>query len=213
MGLAFVLLIWIVLCGAVAVPMGAAVGYWSWRNSRDAPGPRLPRAIGAALLPMLLIATGLAWFAAYAAYCVLIRGVDPAIGDGFMVPLANGYYFCMIDTPEQAFIMKNGCDGVAAVDGVRQVGVAGDLVAGAASDATGFVLDTRTGGVTRLADSAAALAQAPAAAPLRPPDEFYASRRYGWQDGVALLLLVAAMGGLAWLWFRRFIRRVPLPRP
>lgn len=206
MGSAFVLAIWVALCGLAALPIGTFLAYLSWRNSRRRAeaGPR--RVLAAAALPFLVIALALLWFGAYAAYCVLVRGVDAAVGGGSMVPLANDYYFCMIDTPERAFIVKNGCGGVTVVDRVRHLSAVGDLVVGSSADVPGFVFDTRTGGLTRLGDSAAALAQVPAAAPLHPPDEFYLSRRYGWQDAVAAAVLLASVAVLAWLWFRRFIR-------
>jgi hypothetical protein len=206
MGLGFVLLIWIVLCGMAAVPMGAALGYWSWRNGRRARTVSLRRALSAALLPFIWIPLGLAWFAAYAVYCEGVRGVDPGLGDSFRVPLANGYAFCMIDAPDHAYIAKGTCNGTMLVDGIRQVAMIGDLVAGASVESPGFVLDTRTGGLTRLPDSAAALSRVPAAAPLGSPAEFYFARRWGWQDGVAALLLVVSLGGLSWFWYRRFIR-------
>lgn len=206
MGIGFVLLIWMVLCGLAAVPISAAVAYWSWRNSRDTSVLNARRSMRAALLPFLLIVVGLVWFIAYGVYCEVVRGVDPGIGDMAMVPIVNGYSLCMMDVPAQAYVMKGGCGGVALVDGIRQLGIAGDLVVGASSESPGFVLDTRTGAVSRFPDSAAALAQAPAAAPLHPSNEFYSARRYGWQDVAAGAALLAALAVVVALWYRRFIR-------
>jgi hypothetical protein len=204
MGLGVVLLVWIVLCGLAAVPVAGVLAYWSRRNARQVPGSNLPRTVRAAVMPYLLLAFAVAWFAAYGVYCEAVRGVDVGIGDRARVPLSNGYVFCATDTG--TYIIKNGCGGAALVDGIRQVAMAGDLVVGSSRDASGFVLDTRTGGVTRLRDSAAALARVPAAAPLHSPEEFYFARRYGWPDVVAVLLLVVPLGGLAWQWYRRYIR-------
>ncbi len=207
MGLGFVLLIGIVLCGCAAVPIGAVLAYVSWQNSGSsgwARAGRVSRAIRAAGLPVLLIAGGLVWFAVYATYCETVRGVDPGIGDSARVPLAHGYFFCMSDS--SVFVMKNGCSGAPLLDDVRQIAMAGDLVVGAGADAPGFVLDTRTGGLTRLPDSAAALARVPSAAPLRSPNEFYLARRWGWQDAVAALVLLALLIGPIGFWYRRFLR-------
>lgn len=69
-------------------------------------------------------------FTVYATWCEAIRGVDPGIGDGWQVPVGNDHYFCMIDVPEEGYLLKGGCSGAALVDGITLIGSSDDLVFG-----------------------------------------------------------------------------------
>src|SRR5687768_10851616 len=101
MGIGFVLMIWALLLGCAAVPIAIALTIWSSRNWRESKSTtKLFRPIGAALLPFILLAYGGAAFIGYAVWCVKVRRVDPGIGDAWVVPVGNGYFFGMIDIPE-----------------------------------------------------------------------------------------------------------------
>jgi hypothetical protein len=68
------------------------------------------------------------------------------------------------------------------------------------------VFDTATGKLRSHESTAAALAQFSPSPKLQTPDEFYESRRFGWQDVAARFVLLGVVLLTSWLWFTRFIR-------
>ena len=209
MGLSFVLLLWVILFGCAAVPVGTALACWSWVNGIRVQTPSRGRALVAGLLPFVLIPVGLFWFLGYAAYSSLVRNVDPGLGDSWKVPLPHGYFFCMIDVTDQGYLMKGGCSGSPRVNGIRQLVQVGDSIIGS-SVAGAFVLDTATGELRSPKSVAAALASFSPSPKLQTPNEFYERRRSGWQDVAAGFVLLGLVLSISWLWFTRFIR-APAP--
>ncbi len=206
MGLGFVLLFWMIFFGCAGLPIAGVLAFWSWRNGRLVGSPSKVRAAVAGVLPFVLIALGLVWFVGYAAYSWSVRRVDPGLGDSWAVPLRHGYFFCMIDVTDRGYLMKDGCSGSPPVYDIRELAEIGDAIVGK-SDRTGaFVFDMATGELRRDQDASTALAQLSPTARLQTPDEFYRSRRFGWQDVAALLVLFAVVALTSWLWFTRFIR-------
>jgi hypothetical protein len=209
-GLGFVLLFWLILCVCAAFPIATTLACWSWLNGLRAQTPSKPRALVAGLLPFVLIPVGMLWFLGYAAYSSSVRHVDPGLGDSWKVPVAHGYFFCMIDVTDQGYLMKGGCSGSPRVNGIRQLAQVGDSVIGT-SVAGAFVFDTSTGELRSHQSTVAALAQFSPPPKLQTPDEFYERRRSGWQDRAAGFVLLGLVFLTSWFWFRRFIR-APAPR-
>jgi hypothetical protein len=204
MGLGFVLLVWTIFFGCAGLPIAVGLAYWSWRNGCRANSASKGRAFAAGLLPFILIPLGLAWFFAYAAYSWSVRKVDPGLGDSWAVPLRNGYFFCMIDVTDHGYLMKDGCSGAPPVHGITQLAEVGDVIVGHAQGA--FVFDTKTDSLKSYPDLSAAIAQFTPPPKLESPDGFYRSRRFGWQDLAALIVLLVSVAALSWLWFQRFVR-------
>jgi hypothetical protein len=211
MGLGFVLVVWTLLLGCAGLPIAALLAFWSWRRGRLAGTPSKVRAAVAGLLPLVLIAVGLVWFFGYAAYSWTVRRVDPGLGDSWAVPLQHGYFFCMIDVTEHGYLMKDGCTGTPPIYEIRQLAEVGNMIVGT-SDRTGaFVFDLTAGQLKRVEDAKATLAELSPTARFQTPDEFYRSRRFGWQGVAALAILFVAEASILWLWFTRFVRARPEP--
>ena len=62
------------------------------------------------------------YFVGYAVYSYAARHVDPGIGDGWQVPLGGGYYLCMIDEPDEGYVMKGDCSGSPPIEAITQLG-------------------------------------------------------------------------------------------
>ena len=151
-------------------------------------------------------------FGAYAIWCETVRGIDPGIGDGWRVPIGNDYYFCMINVPEEGYLLKGGCSGRPVVDQISELADAGDLVIGSSQSNGAFVLDTRTGTLQTFANLDAALAHLPTRPTLQTAAEFYTDRRWGGADAIAAVLIGAPAIGATMLWYFCFIRARPARR-
>jgi hypothetical protein len=206
MGIFFVLIIWMILLGLLGVPFAGILAYWSWRNSRITGVPSRGRAAMAGLLPFVLIPVGLIWFFAYAIYCGTVRNVDPGLGDSWQVPLRHGYYFCMTDNMNEGRLMKDKCNGSPPLHSIRELAQTGDSIVGWSQQKGAFTFDMSTGKLTMLDSREAALARLSPLPNFQTAHEFYRSRRYGWQDVAALIILLGLVVGIARVWFNRFIR-------
>jgi len=206
MGLGFVLFVWTMGFGCTGLPVAGGLAYWSWRSGHRAHSPSIWRAVAAGLLPFILILCGLIWFFAYAAYSWSVRKVDPGLGDSWVVPFRNGYSFCMIDVTDYGTLMKEGCSGSPLVEGISELAEVGDVVVGSNGHSKAFVFDTLTGELRMHPNPATAIALFSPPPKLQTADSFYRSRRFGWQDLAAFLVLVGLVVAVSWLWFSRFIR-------
>jgi hypothetical protein len=143
-GVGFVLFFWALLFGGAAVVCAVVLGLWSWWNQRRAFGRAgIFKAVAAAALPFLLLGCVGAAFAGYAIWCEAVRHVDPGIGDGWRVPVGNDLYFCMIDVPDDGYLLKGGCSGAPIVHGITELAAAGDLVVGLSESSRPFVRSMR----------------------------------------------------------------------
>lgn len=191
MGIGLVLVFWAAAGAVMATPVAIALillARWSGGAARSE--RVLSWLVGAAARSVVYAAGA---FVVYAVWCGVFRGVDPGIGDWWGVPLANGYSLSFIDVPDRAYIAPRGeTDGQALVADITQIGVRGDLVFGALSREGGFVLDTRTGDLRRVAWTTLPALLAAMGVPetqLLGVREFYLERRWGWPDALALLIL------------------------
>jgi len=165
----------------------------------------------AGLLPFVLVPVGLVWFFAYAVYCGTMRDVDPGLGDSWQVPLRRGYYFCMTDTMDEGRLMKNECGGEPPVHGILELAQTGDSIVGWSWQKGAFTFDMTTGELKVLANKDAALTQFSSPLTFQTAQEFYRSRRYGWQDVAALIVLLGLLAATTRVWFNRFIRATIIP--
>lgn len=210
MGIGIALVFWALVLGVLAAAAAVMLALWSWWNQRRAGRRGLVRPLFAAVFPFLALAYAAALFIVYAIWCEGIRGVDPGIGDAWRVPLAHGYYFCMIDVPDNGYLLKDGCSGAPIVHGITELGANADVVFGKSESNGPFVFDTRSGTLQTFPSIDLAVAGVSPSSPLRSAGDFYNDRRWGWPDAI-----VAALSGIpvilaALFWYRWFIRR---PRP
>jgi hypothetical protein len=206
-GIGFVLLFWGLLLGAAAVVCGAVLALWSWWNHRRTLGPtRVFKPLAAGALPFLLLVYGGAAFAAYAVWCEAIRDVDPGIGDSWRVPIGDEWYFCMIDVPDNGYLLKGGCTGAPIVHGITELRAANHVVVGNSESSGAFRLDTRTGTLQTFANMDAALDQMTPRPILESANDFYANRRWGKADVFAAVLIGLPAIAAAIFWYRWFIR-------
>jgi hypothetical protein len=120
-----------------------------------------------------------------------------------------GTFVCMIDVTDHGYLMKDGCSGLPPVYGIRELAEAGDVIIGSSDDVGAFVFDMTSGELKPQPSTSAALAHFSPAPRLQTADEFYRSRRFGWQDLAALAILLLMVASTSWLWFTRFIRTRP----
>jgi hypothetical protein len=209
-GIGFVLFFWALLFGGATVVCAVVLGLWGWWNPRRVFGRAgISKAVAAAALPVLLLGYGGAAFAGYAIWCETVRHVDPGIGDGWRVPVGNDLYFCMIDVPDDGYLLKGGCSGAPIVHGITELAAAGDLVVGISESNGPFVLDTRTGGLQTFVSVDAALARITPRPILQRAGDFYDSRRWGRADVIAAVLIAVPAIVAVIFWYLWFIR----PRP
>ena len=199
MGIGFVLLLWFVLIG---MPLTLGLMGVGWVAQRRA-GRRwtMLRRAAAILTPCTLLVYGAIAFAAYTIWCGVVRHVDPGIGDSAQVPLRNGYFFCIVDVT--AFVLRGGCSGSPPVDRLEQLATVGDHVIGVSRSRGPFTLDTRNDTLRTYPDITSALKQFPSPPVLESVGHFYATRRWGWPDVAAAVLIgipaVSILG--SWYWW------------
>lgn len=214
MGIGFVLFFWALILGAAAVPVSIALGFWSWWNERRTHGRGwIFKAVIAAALPFILLGYAGAAFVMYWIWCEGVRDVDAGIGDTWRVPIGHDYYFCMIDVPDHGYLLKGGCSGSPIVDGITEVGAAGDFVFGKSESPGPFTLDTRTGALRTVASLDDAIPSMTPRPILRTANDFYNDRRWGRADVLAAAVIAAPAFAVTIFWYVWFIRSRPARAP
>jgi hypothetical protein len=206
-GIGCVLVFWAVILGAAAIVSAVVLGLWSWWKQRRAVGyARVLKVLAAAALPFLLVGYGGVAFGGYAIWCETVRHVDAGIGDVWQVPVGNDHYFCMIDVPENGYLLKGGCSGSPIVDEISELAATDDLVIGDSKSQGAFELDTRTGTLLRFTSMEAVLARTTPRPLLRSANDFYGYRRWGYADAVAAVLIAVQAIAITILWYFSFFR-------
>ena len=201
------------ILGGAAVVSAVVLGLWSLWNHRAVIGRReVFKAVAAAALPILMFVYAGAAFVGYAIWCETVRGVDPGIGDAWRVPVGNDHYFCMIDVPEEGYLLKGGCTGAPIVYGITELGSSGGLVFGNSKSSGPFVLDTRTGALQTFASIDAAVGRITPRPTLQEAGDFYARQRWGRADAIAGALIAVPALAIAIFWYLWFIRSPPAGR-
>lgn len=170
--------------------------------------------VAAAAAPFALLLYGVFAFGAYAIWCESARGVDPGLGDSWIVPVGNGYKFGMVDVPDQCYL--EGPSGGQFGQNLKRLGAAHDVLAWE-SEGTFRVLNTRTKNQQTVASEDIAVAMLKNAGDgdtaLLEPSVFYGNRRWSYQDLIALVIAAIPPLGVPVflsLLFRRSLRcRVP----
>jgi hypothetical protein len=230
MGVAFVFIIYVFAIGVVALPciaIGVGMGWWISRRSTQ--GVRRRFIMAGALLPLAGGCYVIGCIIALAIFG-LATGRDFGFGDGFDVPLHNGYHWSAIDEPISACVypgsagdMSDKCGGSIvkpnAFMDVLALQEQGDWLAGAYDSREEhflyreqqradrwFFFNTKTRERYETKDEASLARYASQhgfALQLESSSEFYGHHRYHWYDAVfALLLLVPPVFALLWLFKR-----------
>lgn len=167
---------------------------------------RVRSVLTAAALPFVLVGYAGVAFAGYAIWCETVRHVDAGIGDVWQVPVGNEHYFCMIDVPDNGYLLKGGCSGRPIVDEISELAATDDLVVGNSKSQGAFELDTRTGTLLRFTSMEAALARTTPRPLLRSANDFYGYRRWGYADAVAAVLIGVQAIAITIVWYLWFLR-------
>ncbi len=209
MGIGFVLLIWAVLIGLLAVPARALLLRIGRQTGGDPRGTRLSR-----WFVIMFFGGGAYAFIAFMAYwvwCDLSRGVDCGIGDSWRVPVGHGYEMGMIDLPNDASLHSAGSEGEAVVSGIDQIGEYGQYVFGHSASDGSFVFDTSSRTLHREKNLIALISRLHSLGVTEtatvPVHEFYMAKRWSWVDAVAVILLGAPAAVVA-VWMLRKAWRV-----
>jgi len=207
MGIGFVLMIWAVLLCCAAVPVSIALTIWSSRNWRESKSTtKLFRPIGAALLPFILLAYGGAAFIGYAVWCERVRHVDPGIGDGWAVPVANNYSFWMIDVPEHGSLTKDDGTRAPVISDIVELAEVGDRIIGRSTSKGLFILNTRSGELHAFLESDAVQKEISPMPTLQSANAFYIDHRWGPLDLAAVTVIGSLGAMLLFVGYRFFIR-------
>ena len=198
---------WALLLGCAAVPVSIVLAIWSSRNWRDSkPIARVVRPMAAALLPFILLAYGGITFIGYAIWCERVRHVDPGIGDGWAVPVANNYSFWMIYIPEHGSLGKEDGSSPAVISDIVELAEVGDRVIGRSTSQGLFILNTRSGELHAFLESEAVQREISPLPTLESANAFYIHRRWGLLDLVAITLIGSLGAALIFLGYRFFVR-------
>jgi hypothetical protein len=138
------------------------------------------------IFPFILLVYGLFAFIGYAFYCEMVRKVDPGMGDGWQVPVGNDYYLCMIDVPENGYLIRHGCSGSPIIDGISKINVFDNLVVGKAED--NFIFDLADGHLAALDATSEKFHEYENK--LLDVNRFYIKRRWNYLDVIAVLIIV-----------------------
>lgn len=195
MGIGFVLFVG-AACALLAAVILSAVG---WQVQKRA-SARLQRRIIAALVPLILLLYGGIGFIAYATWCEMVRHVDLGIGDSAHVPIDGGYFLCVVDVT--SFLVEGDCDAAPLVDQITELTRADNRVIGLTESRGAFVLDTRSHALRTYPDLTVALKEFSQQPTLQPVETFYASRRWGYPDLIALGLIGIPGAAVFALWGR-----------
>jgi hypothetical protein len=207
MGLIFVLLFWAMFLCLLGIPAAIVLYNWSSRNQKRLPNNYgKSRPLFAAFLPYVLIAFGGTVFIVYCLWCLSVRHIDPGIGDGWEIPIGNNFYFCMIDIPDNGYILQGGCTGSADVYDITDLAAVGDRIVGKSRSSGPFIFNIRSGALQKFENMDAALAQFGPRPTLKSANTFYRQLRWRPADLFTMLVTGILAIGIMLFWYRRFIR-------
>ncbi|MCX6608469.1 MAG: hypothetical protein NTV52_33445 [Acidobacteria bacterium] len=236
MGLAFTLFLGAVLGTIFSVLGSGTLAGAAALVTRRVPEGRRKVIIAAAAFPFVCLGWGATLFVLQGIVNEVVLQRDFGLGDTWHAPVSNGYQILMIDDTDQGWVYntrtQSGSRVVAQEDsaeGVRKAQVAMPSILGATDsqaferpDGAGsrvdgyFILDTRIGKQRRFQEQAHFETAARAMGidlKLQPSYAVYSQFRFGWFDGLIVLLLVVAplVGGV--ILIRRIVRlRRTVPR-
>ena len=213
-GIGCVLVFWLFIGGGCATVAAILLGVVVRRVSRASGIAPRRWVLAASFLPFLTLAYGLVAFVGYAIWCENVRGVDPGLGDSWVIPVGQGCTLDMVDQPDNAQI--SGPHRELLLEGVTRLAVAGEELVGE-SHGKFYAVNLREHTKRSLeseGEAVAALKRSGSKAPaLLPVNDFYIARRWSYLDVLAALgiaAIPAAVSIALLLAFRRALRRATL---
>lgn len=230
MGVAFVFVIYVTALAIGTIPVVLIGLVMGWFLSRGAYRKlRRPFLIAGGVSPVLAAGYVLFCIVALAAFGLLTHR-DFGFGDGFEIPLHNGYQFSAIDIPDIATLYRRGSslisDGSSdqisrshgpVVDNVFALQQSGDWIYGARGTSNPrfgdnkrvperwFLLNTRTLKLQEVDSNAkfqGLINATGLSTSLQDAEVFYGTNRYRWYDWLALLLLAVPPLLAMWLIYK-----------
>lgn len=163
--------------------------------------------LAAAGFPFLVVAYGLVAFVGYAVWCEAVRGVDPGLGDSWVVPVGQGCTLVMGDQPTNAQISCPHHEQL--LEGVTRVALAGEELVGE-SHGKFYAVNLRERTTRSLGSEGEAITllrhSGLPSAELLPVNDFYIARRWSYLDVLAAFLIAAIPAALALSLFIAFRR-------
>ena len=141
MGMLFVLIFWAIVLIILSLILGLITLPFSYFLCKK---QRKRKMVLSFLTPGIFIGI----YAASSLVCMIIiaiiLGSDIGIGDGWAMPLKNGYELTSVDTPEYANINRRN-DPECLIDGITHIQVVGDSVIGKRADGSYFIFNLQNG--------------------------------------------------------------------
>ena len=141
MGMLFVLIFWAIVFVVLSLILGLITLPFSYFLCKR---QRKRKMVLSFLTPGVFIGV----YAVSSFVCMIIiaiiLGSDIGIGDGWAMPLKNGYELTSVDTPEYANINRRN-DPECLIDGITHIQVVGDSVIGKEADGNYFIFNLQNG--------------------------------------------------------------------
>ena len=133
MGIGFVLFAYVLILMMLAIPVSIGIFVFNFSRRKKGKDPvNWARLVIFSTYPFIGIAYIIFAIVLNGLFCEYVRGVDPGFGDGWEVPIKNGYKFCMIDDTKSGYIMKDECSGSTDLAGITKINIQGDSIYGEA---------------------------------------------------------------------------------
>ena len=141
MGMLFVLIFWAIALIILSLILGLITLPFSYFLCKK---QRKKKMVLSFLTPGIFIGIYTASSLVCMIIIAIILGSDIGIGDGWAMPLKNGYELTSVDTPEYANINRR-YDPESLIDGITHIQVVGDSVIGKEADGNYFIFNLQNG--------------------------------------------------------------------
>ena len=141
MGMLFVLIFWAIALLILSLILGLITLPFSYFLCKK---QRKKKMVLSFLTPGIFIGIYTASSLVCMIIIAIILGSDIGIGDGWAMPLKNGYELTSVDTPEYANINRRN-DPECLIDGITHIQVVGDSVIGKEADGNYFIFNLQNG--------------------------------------------------------------------
>lgn len=141
MGMLFVLIFWAIALLILSLILGLITLPFSYFLCKKQRKKKM-------VLSFLTLGIFIGIYTASSLVCMIIiaiiLGSDIGIGDGWAMPLKNGYELTSVDTPEYANINRRN-DPECLIDGITHIQVVGDSVIGKGANGNYFIFNLKNG--------------------------------------------------------------------
>ena len=141
MGMLFVLIFWAIALLILSLILGLITLPFSYFLCKK---QRKKKMVLSFLTPGIFIGIYTASSLVCMIIIAIILGSDIGIGDGWAMPLKNGYELTSVDTPEYDNINRRN-DPECLIDGITHIQVVGDSVIGKEADGNYFIFNLQNG--------------------------------------------------------------------